>query len=427
MSKIIKLQVNVPEMVPKKTIELKPMAKQYTLPKLFVPKDKNGKITIAKGKYWYVYYYFRNPETGALDSKSKFVVKHNINRLDSIAERKKYGKNLIEVYTELLASGFNPYEKQRTTDITDLEKSYNLNDALDYALEQKKQSVASNTYKDWESRTNKFKDFAKKSGFLNYPCQSITTKHFIVFLNNLEDKGLNSKTINNYRACLSSLFSLLVNDLVIENNPLSVIKKRKTNPVKNKPFTPEQINEIKIYLEKHDPVLLDYIRFVGYAFLRPVEICRIKVGDVHLKDNILYVKTKTEKVSHIFIIDALKEVIEKRLHLTTAKNDFLITPTKKAGPWPVGETTKTKHFSDAFKKVKKKFDFSDDYSIYSFRHSFALDIYKSFINEGLSETEAQLKMLPITRHKSLSGLRNYLRDIGSMLPKDYGHRYSIKL
>ncbi|RRO19690.1 tyrosine-type recombinase/integrase [Flavobacteriaceae bacterium 14752] len=426
MTKIIKLKVNEPKIVPK-VIEIRPMPKQYTLPKLFIPKDKNGKPTVAKGKYWYVYYYFRNPETNALDSKSKFAVKHGINRLKTVAERKKYGKNLIEVYTELLASGFNPYEKQRTTDLTELEKSYNLNDALDYALATKKKTVADNTYKDWESRTEKFKTFAKSNGFINYPVKSITTKHFIVFLNNLEDKGLNAKTINNYRACLSSLFSFLVNDLIVETNPLSVIKKRKTNPVKNKPFTPTQIQDIKKYLEKNDPVLLDYIRFVGYAFLRPVEICRIKVGDVHLKDNLLYVKTKTQKVSHVFIINALKEVIKSRLYLNAKPDHYLMTLNKKAGAWNVGETTKTKHFSDAFKVVKKKFNFGDDYSIYSFRHSFALDIYKSFIDEGLTETEAQLKMLPITRHKSLSGLRNYLRDIGSMLPKDYGHRYSINL
>jgi hypothetical protein len=59
------------------------------------------------------------------------------------------------------------------------------------------------------------------------------------------------------------------------------------------------------------------------------------------------------------------------------------------------------------------------------RHSFAVDLYNSFINSGATTVEAEMKMLPITRHKSLSGLRNYLRDVGALLPKDYGHNFTI--
>jgi len=34
-------------------------------------------------------------------------------------------------------------------------------------------------------------------------------------------------------------------------------------------------------------------------------------------------------------------------------------------------------------------------------------------------------MLPITRHTNENGLRNYLRDVGGLLPKDYGENYTI--
>jgi len=35
------------------------------------------------------------------------------------------------------------------------------------------------------------------------------------------------------------------------------------------------------------------------------------------------------------------------------------------------------------------------------------------------------KMLSITRHDSIEGLRNYLRDKKKMLPKDFSHHITI--
>lgn len=66
-----------------------------------------------------------------------------------------------------------------------------------------------------------------------------------------------------------------------------------------------------------------------------------------------------------------------------------------------------------------------DHSIYSTRHTVAVDLFLSSKEQGLTDLEAKHKLMPITRHKSLSGLENYLRDIGASLPKDYSKNYSI--
>jgi hypothetical protein len=53
-------------------------------------------------------------------------------------------------------------------------------------------------------------------------------------------------------------------------------------------------------------------------------------------------------------------------------------------------------------------------------------LFHSFVKQNLTEREAILKLMPITGHATEAALRNYLRDIGGMLPKDYGSDYTLE-
>jgi integrase len=433
MSKKNYLFLNAPTNAP--TIHIiDTIVSQYSKVKLFIPKTVKGNKKVpcvATGCSWYVYYYFRNPETGKFDSRSKFDYKHGINRYKTIAQRKAFGEKLVIAYTTMLDNGYNPWNN------TILKKDLNtfsimtLSEAMNYAMEMKKKELATNTNTDWKHRLLNFQNFIKKMKFDVLPVTEINTKHIILFLNSLD---LSGKSINNYRAFLSTIFSFLLNEMIVETNPVTAISKRKENPTKNKPFTPEEIDKIKKYLQDNDPGLLFYIRFVALAFLRPVEVCRLTVQDIDLSGNKLRVKTKTESTANVRIIPQLKEQLQLLNLQKYNPNDFIITRTGIPGPWiykrtgtVATETTRTSVMSKRFKKVKEHLKFSDEYGIYSIRHTFALDLYGSFINEGCTSIEAELKMLPITRHKSISGLRNYLRGIGALIPKDYSNNITIKL
>lgn len=434
MSKKIKFVTTVPKTVPKYYV-VEPQSVNYSQPKLYIPKDKSGRPTVDRP--WYVWFSYRNPETGKFDGKSKFIYKRGINRKYKTVEgRKRFGKQLIEVFTRLLEEGFNPYDKTiYYTDETETEmKFFTLQDGLEYAFELKKKEIARSTKSDWKYRLNKFLDWAMKTGIENIKIEEITSINIAAFFNSLAREGQSPKSINNYRGCLSALWSKLVNDMIVTNNPVILIKKRKETPRRNKPFTPDEIKKIREYLQKTDPVLLLFIRLVGFAFLRPVEIARLTVGDIDLQRNMLTVRTKTETRATVRIVPQLAMELKKLNLGQYAKTDFLFTRDDVPGAWinartgkPAAENTRTKVFSDRFNDLKKHFGWGDEYGIYSIRHSFAVDLYNSFINSGLTSMEAELKMLPITRHKSISGLRNYLRDVGALLPKDYGKNFSIRL
>jgi len=343
----------------------------------------------------------------------------------TVAQRKAFGKSLVRTYTRLLDEGYNPFTKESSKGFLLVQIEMTCKKALQLAYDQKAVDLAPSTKKDWEYRLKKFLKYAEAAGFADFNINDITTFHIASFLNHMAESGQGSKSINNFRACLSGLWSKLANDTVAIGNPVTILKKRKENPQKNKPFTPEEIKKIKDYLLANDPGLLTFIRFVAFSFLRPVEVVRLTVGDIDLKNNRLSVKTKTETRATVRIVPQLAEEIKAMQLHNFAKTDFLLTPGSTPANWSAKENTRTKVFSDRFTKVKDHFGFGTEYGIYSVRHSFAVDLYNSFVDDGATTIEAEIKMLPITRHKSLAGLRNYLRDVGALIPKDYGKNFTL--
>src|SRR5699024_4103605 len=111
----------------------------------------------------------------------------------------------------------------------------------------------------------------------------ITRLHVVHFLDDRKKAGENATSINNYRAALSTLFSEMVQNGHLETNIVRDIRKLKTTPIKNHPFTELQIKDIQEYLEKIDPLLLNFIRVLGYSFLRSNEAASLNIGDIDLR------------------------------------------------------------------------------------------------------------------------------------------------
>ena len=132
---------------------------------------------------------------------------------------------------------------------------------------------------------------------------------------------------------------------------------------KNKPFTNAQIADIKEYVLEHDPYLWKIICFVYYSFMRLSEIRRLKVGDIDLKKDLIWVAgqtSKTKKRDVIPIVPALKKIILEMNLEQYHPNDFLFGSNRNSSPIKMGENYMGKHF----KKVKDHFELSNDYTLY---------------------------------------------------------------
>ena len=407
-------------------VEICVMEKLYSevkLQKTFI----DGKPAIIPNKGWYIYYYFRNPVTKKMQ---KFMKTCKINQYQDIKERTKWGEAWVKATELLLSSGFNPFLENGTDDKKSdlfLVQDYTIITALDYAFDNKKGEWEPATISDYKTRLGVFKNWISENKLELTKVKEFKDVHFIAFMNYLvhpEGRKLGATSQDNYKRCIASLFGKLVKDKIIDEN-VAEFETTKDEPIKNTPFTGYEVINIKNYLLEHDLQLYHFILFVIYEFLRPREIIRLKIGDINLREKLLYVKTKTERKKAKKLISPTIDFLNSISIVNLPKEANLFTNTKKFEIWDAIEKTKVDHFGNRFKKVKTKLGFNGDYGIYSFRHTAALDLYHSFAKSGLTHRECILKLMPIIGHKNESTTEKYLRDVQEMLPKDYGEFYTL--
>lgn len=415
---------SVPNIVPFFNVKI-----LYTKPKIFIPtkiNEQGKKVpTVEAGKYWYVKYSFRNPKTGKLQEIRE---KKGINKFKTVNERMIAIKRLRKAVELYLQEGNNPFKKREENLIN--KTTYTVEEALRDALEEKNKVWNENTRDHATTSINVFIRFLKKNNLYQKNINLLTKKHVLVFLKGLgKEKGraVGPTTRNNYKRYLSSVFTQLEKDEIIQKNFIENIPLLLSKPKKNTPFTKKQVKDIKDYLIKNDPYLYLFIKFVMYGFFRPVEVCRIKLKDINLNRNTISVESKTESsiANTVFITKQLKETI-KEMKINDLNPQFnLFTKNFKPDFWNVPDKRRRTYFGNRFLKVKQALKLDENYGIYSFRHTASIDLFTTYINQGLTDLEAKHKMLPITRHKDINSLNKYLRDIGASLPKDYSDDYSL--
>ena len=450
------------------------LKQQYSQPKIYM-----GNNDLSKR--WYVYFSYRNPETGILTRQTPIY--GNANTYKTKEERLAVLTIYRRILIKLLKQGYSPYEdntvlhtklntqpqkqtiiqKQNTTNTTKIVKSVDCglkpenNDVLEENTKQitqnnqetqpkvnqsvtkttsgtatedqttieeafkldaniKQNSLRSTSYRSYSSHINRFKVWLQKEykdlKYIHKVDKAIVNK----FLNKvLEDSSARNR--NNYKASISSFYSTLVDNDILKTNEIISIKKLKTNSVRNKTYTEEQQKEIFDYLEEADPTLLLFIKFVSYNFLRPIEVCRLKIGDINLKDRIISFRAKNKSLKTKIIPSIL---IDELPDLTQFKDDeFLFNYNGLGGYWEATDDTKRGTYSSRFKTVvKDKFKLGKDYGLYSFRHTFITKLYRA-IRKDLSPHEAKSQLMQITGHTSMTALDAYLRQIDVELPKDY--------
>ncbi|BAO76351.1 tyrosine-type recombinase/integrase [Winogradskyella sp. PG-2] len=203
----------------------------------------------------------------------------------------------------------------------------------------------------------------------------------------------------------------------VDYNFVKDIKKLRTTPKKHMAYSIEMQENIFEFLKTKDPDLLLYLKFVSYSFLRPLEVCRLKVGNIDLNNKRLSVQAKNSP----FKTKIIPEILFSDLPDLTKynKESFLFTAEG------IGKFTDTKlenrrsYFTSRFKKaVQNDFDLDFEHTLYSFRHTFITKVYRE-LRKKYPPYEAKCRLMEITGHTSMKALESYLRDADAELPKDY--------
>lgn len=405
--------------------------KLYSDPKIY---SANGDLS----KRWYVYFSYRNPKTGKLKRLAPIygIVNTHKTKEARLSILVSYRKSLLKY----LKRGYNPYEDNlklhnsekdggkldRALTSQDSKKAneINLNEELEMTLEEafgfslklKEKVIGEKTKKNYENRIKNFLKWISDTYPQIKTINELDRKIISRFLNWVLEKNT-ARTRNNSRVDLSSLMQVLEDNDIIDNNFVKRIPILKSIPERNKTYTKEVREDIFSYLEEKDPILLLYIKFISYNFLRPVEVCRLKVGDINLKNNTIQFKAKNSPLKIKIIPEMLLNNLPDLSKLD--RELILFTPNKIGGVWNAAVENRRDYFTKQFKKVvKDHFNLGKDYGLYSFRHTFITKLYREIVKKS-SPYSAKSELMQITGHSSMAALEKYLRDIDAELPADY--------
>jgi integrase len=215
------------------------------------------------------------------------------------------------------------------------------------------------------------------------------------------------------------------NERLIDVNFIKDIPKVDSEVVNNKAFSVEDLKRLKTEMELSDPYLIPFFSFILFPLLRPREICRIQVKDIDIKSGFLSVETKTQILSVRRIIDKLKPII-KKMNLENEPGSFyLFTNKDQPAEWNIPLKSKVDHFGKRFRNIKEKLGYGREYGLYSGRHTAIMDLYNSLRSQGLGEMEALLKLMPYTQHKSIPGIKAYIKRHQNTIPPDHSDIFTI--
>jgi integrase len=436
-----------------------PMKSNYSGPYIYTGNvDIKAWSTLSKlakeealSKEWYVYYSFRNPKTGKLVRQTN--IKTGVNSLKTKQERFAKLATIQDNLLFLLKRGFNPYadnsileektfqkldaeingtttapvakEKKpekipvlkapKTKVVVENEKS--IKEAFQFGLKIKQNVLGATSYSGFHGRINRFLTWLDKNGSSSDKISTLEKKTFINYLNYvLENTSASNR--NNTRTDLSALVQTLVDNELMNDNYVKSINVLKSAPERNKTYSVTQEKDILEYIEQNDAILLLYIQFITYNFLRPVEVNRLKIGDLDLEGKKLFVRAKNKAVKVKIIPQKIIDLLPDLSNIDP--NHYLFTPTAIGAEWEAEENNRRDNFSKKFKLVKDHFKLNKDYGLYSFRHTAITNLYRE-IRKTKTSHEAKSILMGITGHQTIEALEKYLRDIDAELPDDYSH------
>ena len=217
--------------------------------------------------------------------------------------------------------------------------------------------------------------------------------HIRKVLKILYDRNYTKRAIARKIACYKSFFNFCYENEIILKNPMKAIKSPKIRPEESLPkfLSQQEVSEILKFLENDKNIpytsrirLKIIIRLLYASMARVSEICKLKVLDVNLDQNLIKVRGKGNKERFIPIdkqtANLLRIQIEDRALLTTDRSTFLFVNNR-------GNQLKPRSIQQDIQNLKYLLGYSKDKKLtpHIFRHTGATHLRQN----GMDISELQ--------------------------------------
>jgi integrase len=369
---------------------------------------------VESNKGWYLYFLIRNPATGKMVARK---VEKGFKSCLTIDEKRECGKKLAEEYTKKLRKGWTPwcnqesiYEDQIQYKNVSLSFGYKRKSrgtvdkyASDFLLFQKP-SLKPKTYATYQSKLRIFCQWIDFNGFSDYDITAIDNKiilKFFAFL--ISERGLDKVTIRDYRIKMSRLFTYLMKEKILLQNPVFDIPiPRKKCDNAPKPILPDDLELISLEMSKNDPQLHLASMFQYFCAIRPgTELRLLKIKDIDFwtgKITISILNSKIERQDIIEIPKQLYKLITDVFHLQNYNKEFYVF---SHGGIPGAKPLGVNSMRVRFNKFRDKLGLSKDYKFYSLKHTGASMLLES--------GATILDVMGHLRHSDIDSTYHYIR------------------
>lgn len=309
-----------------------------------------------KGKDCFVYYYALNPETEKLQR-----VKIRVNHIRKAADRDKYARVLCHAIDEKLWSGWNPFVESLSA------KSLTISQCVHKFLESKAKTARPASLKSYRSFCQMFVHWLEESGLSGKFCFQITHNHLLRYLEHVDLKSsLTNKTYNNYAAFMYTLFDFFVQHGFIKDNPAEDMPKRRVDHKTRTIIPKDDRSRITDYFDNHAPIY-KYVMLLCYRlFIRPKEICMLKVGYVDFENSLLKIPSFVAKNHSERIIGIPDEIMSYFRTLEGLPSDYYIFSernTYKPGSKAMAPT----RIAEKWKEMRDALNMPASYQFYSLK------------------------------------------------------------
>jgi integrase len=323
----------------------------------------------------------------------------NPNYAKTLTERTKILTTLCYQLKKKLEQGWSPWDKIEEVETV---KKHTVIEALQMLPKVINSEELSSYY---ERNLNQlylhFLDFVKSNALGELGITELTASHVAPFLQKYRSTGTNYM---NRRSTLSALFKRLIDLQLLKDNPIQSTGKMKKTAHRNLPYNRNQLKLVLEHLQKHHPELyLCSIMMYG-CFLRPhMEIRLLKRSSFDESFSKIILGGKDNKSRRMRTVHMPDYVREELLRckvdaLNEGVNIFskVITPYNEC------------YFNTAWSRIKdellKQGIISKDHTLYSFRHTAAVNMY--------NKTKDPYKIQQAFGHSSLNVTLTYLRNLG---------------
>lgn len=356
----------------------------FTLPKLH------------KGKSWYVDFFAYDPARDGLRRK-----KYMLNHFKTRKEKECMGTILIHNIYQMLIAGWNPFTQgKRTRQYTELTVVLQRYKAF-IEYQSNKGVMKSKTATDYLSRLKKLNKFLEERGNLRIKYVYQLDKNAILdFLDYLMfDNDVSPTTRNNYRTWLSTLCTWMKDRMYINDNPVESIHMLREGEKFREALNEDALHKLGAYLKDNNAPFYLVCLMEYYTFIRPNELRYIKIGDINIKNQTIYISSlvsKNRKGQYVALNNVLiREMIRQNI-FNNPSSDYLFGENLRPGPVQIY----INRFRIEWKKVRAALQFPDKYQFYSLKDAGIRDLANA---EGIVIARDQ------ARHSDISVTNRYLK------------------